>query len=264
MGNNTSQKITENQQILTTATQISASSCNIDCTQDISDVTIIKIGGTGDINIYQTCTLSGVSCVMQTSMDTQIDTILSAIADQSSSQSSQPFWDIPSNCKQSVDITQLIENTITQVQVSSCEISAVQTQKNIYVYAQDVDGDITLSQEVLISNSTCNMTNNDSIVSNSTATSDTSNDSVQKKGLGMFMMLLIIMVIMGGIIMCVFLLTGGTAMVMKSSSQKSSGGEKGGGMDPSSIMKIAGDNPEMVNSGLELAAENPELLALAV
>lgn len=277
MGNSSSQKITENQQILTTSTQIANSSCLITCNENIENMTLIIIGGTGDVTISQQCELSDVSCVMESSLDSNIDSILSAINSQSSEQSGVPIWDMPQNSRQTVDITQLITNSITQIQTASCEISANLTQNNNYIYIQDRNGDITLSQEIVISGATCNMTNNSSIIASSTTSSDSSQESIQKKGLGMFMMIIIILIIMGGIIMCVFLLTGGTKMIAKQKNDDKLNsnnmnnmnmgdinnmmGKSGGMGDVSSMMGKSGGMSSMGEVG-SLVAANPEVLAL--
>ena len=57
-GNSSSEKITENQQIITEVTQISEQFCNIGCNQNIDGTTIISINQVGDINVTQMATIS--------------------------------------------------------------------------------------------------------------------------------------------------------------------------------------------------------------
>ena len=133
MGPTSSQHITENQTILTTVTQVAQQSCKIGCAQNQTNVTVISKNQKGDINIDETCQLSGIECIMSSTIDAQIDNILSAINDQSITQSSGLIPNF-SAAKSSLDVTQLINNQITQLQYSACEIAANTNQDNIYIF----------------------------------------------------------------------------------------------------------------------------------
>ena len=149
MGNTSSEKITENQQILTEVTQISEQFCNIGCNQNIDGTTIISINQVGDINVTQMCQLLDIQCVMKSTMDTQIDSILEAINNQSTTQTTTDFWQLPSSSKETLDITQLISNQITQIQIASCNIEANQEMSNTYIYSANQVGDIYQERRVI-------------------------------------------------------------------------------------------------------------------
>lgn len=221
MGSNQSQSISSNQKILTSIIQNSEQQCKFSCNNNLSDFTVIvgPGGEIGDINVSQVCAIEGVECIMQSSFDGNLETILESMASQQAS-AMNGFAINFANINQDVDLNQLITNSITQVQKSSCDFSAGNNIDNVYFYVGGTAGDINLSQNSSISNSTCNMDNLAKATSYSEATSETSQESKVTVMAGMFFFLIILGIVIMGIIIVVFLFTGGVGKISSSGGKE--------------------------------------------
>lgn len=212
MGSSTSQQLASNQTVVNSMLQVSRQSCSARCSNDISGLTVIVIGGTGDINITQECKLTDINCIMTTTLDTQIENILKAMAQQNTSAMNGFTLDW-TNINQSVDLYQYLQNSITQMMDSSCTFEAGNTATGLYFYVQDRNGNLNLSQSASITNSTCNMNNVAKAVTYNDATTDTRQTATITNIFGLIIIAVIIMIVIVGIVIIVFLLSGGTAAV---------------------------------------------------
>lgn len=264
MGTASSQVVKENQSIITNVTQQSSLACRIGCSNNISDVTIIDIGGTGDINIKQTCQLTGVQCVMQQTLDTSIDSILSSIADQSVAVAS-PLIPSFNASNQYFDLKQSINNQITQIMDSSCDIQATNNIDNVYIYSEGTTGNINLTQDVIISNSTCNMSNLATAQASSAASSDTAQSFTKTSSMQMLMTLIIICIVFGGMI-TLFI------AIIKASNPPStnvntgdggSGGKKSKGGGSGGSMGSMGSGSGVSGSGVSGSSASNTMMSLA-
>lgn len=93
---------------------------------------------------------------MTQSLDNSIENILESMASQDAT-AKGGFSINWSDVDQDISIYQYVKNSVTQIMVSSCNISASQTFNNNYIYVEDYHGDIYFSQEAEITNATCNM-----------------------------------------------------------------------------------------------------------
>lgn len=96
------------------------SACTAKCENISSNNTIIVNDSVvGSISIDQSCTVEA-TCTMQNTLDTQISTILAAVANQSNN-FSDPFLAIKAEIGvNDVTLSQVINNQITQIIQSSC------------------------------------------------------------------------------------------------------------------------------------------------
>ena len=214
MGSNTSQHIKTNQEVLTSMIQESESSCNAEVIEKIDNTSIIVPpgGSVGDISISQVSSIDNINCIMSSSFDTNITSILDSLASQSIS---VPNFTLDfNNMNQSVNLNQLITNTVSQIQVSSCDFSARDEIDNTYIYVGGDAGDINISQDSAVSNSSCNMNNTASSTTYNEATAKAEQKAVITSLATMLFGLIVLCIILGGIIIIVFLLTGGTKKMM--------------------------------------------------
>lgn len=215
MGNNTSVAIRSNQDISNGMLQESKQECEANCTNTMTNTTVVTIGGSGNADIKQECSITGISCIMKASFDTQIENVLKSMLAQSSSSMSGFSLDF-SNISQEVSLNQVIRNQVTQIMSSSCNFNSENTMQNLYFYTQDHTGNFSLSQSGAVSNSSCNMDNVAKISTYNTAIADVSQKTSIVNIFSMIFIVIIVCCVMGAIVIIVFLLTGGVEKVIAS------------------------------------------------
>ena len=156
MGNSTSQTYHSVQDVQNDIVQVSEQYCEIAVDQDFSNNTIIIVGGSGSVTFKQRAVIENATCNMTQSLDNSIENILESMASQDAT-AKGGFSINWSDVDQDISIYQYVKNSVTQIMVSSCNISASQTFNNNYIYVEDYHGDIYFSQEAEITNATCNM-----------------------------------------------------------------------------------------------------------
>jgi hypothetical protein len=157
MGNNHSQSTSLSLSVTNDILQAANSTCSISCNQSQDGNTIIIDGSTtGDISFSQTCSIVGSNCTIKAYLDANLDTVLEAMAEQTSV-SAAGFPGIGFNSDdQSVSIQENVRNSITQLINNNCQISSNQSFKNNYVYVTGSStGDLTFAQSSEITNSDC-------------------------------------------------------------------------------------------------------------
>lgn len=146
------------QNVLNDVAQSAQTTCEIKGTQDISGVTIIDIGGTGDIELVNKLDMSDNKCSLAATLDSQVDTALKALLEQNKKTVTGilPDFDLDS---QSLSIAQTIKSSIAQSSFASCQIGLSQDIQNIYILAKDTKSNIRLANEGSLNNSSCVISN---------------------------------------------------------------------------------------------------------
>jgi hypothetical protein len=199
------QSLTSTQKVSNTMIQASHQTCNATCNSSLSNLTIIEIGGEGNINIKQQCAIDNVDCIMKASFDQQLQNTLDSMLQQSATAMSAGFNLNFAATNQKTNLNQIIQNSTTQIMDSSCNFTADNNMDNLYFYVQDHKGDINISQTATISNSSCNMDNAaKNTVYNASSTKATQTSKIAQLGaMGMIFVVVILMIIVGAIVMIV-------------------------------------------------------------
>lgn len=254
MAPTTTQFISVQQTIMNNVLVVSEQTCAFICNEDISNNTIIIIGGTGSVNVTQECTLKDLSCIMQNSIDTEIQNAMSAMLDQTTTD--QASWTINfADINEYINLTQYMQNSITQIMESTCTFETTQTVTGNYFYVEDRNGDFNLSQTSTIANSNCNMDNSAKSTSYNNESTDTSQTSKITGPATLIFIAIIIAVVMVGIIAIVFILSGGVAIAAQAAGK---GGAPGGttGTETSSSSSATSS---AITAAVKYAEANPEV-----
>src|SRR5438309_5169098 len=227
MGGVQTQTINDNQTIVNNMLQLSEESCNIKCQNVFTGNNITIISNNIDFSLDQYCSLDNVSCIMGSSFDVEIQNILKSMLKQEATAVngfSLNFNDI----NEDVNLNQLIENQISQIQQSSCNITAGQEiSNNVFVlapsdYSKKSNVKFSITQDSSISNSTCNMNNVSKAVSYNSATADVTQKSAIYTMGSMLLIAIIVLVVIGVIVFLVIRFSGSISSAVSSSksSQK--------------------------------------------
>lgn len=207
MGSAFSQQIKSNQTVVTDILQKSQQSCRFSCDNNVSNVDFIIENNSGDIIIKQQCAIQGTECIMTSTLDSTTETILKSMLEQSTS-AMNGFALNFSASSQDIRLEQLIQNTITQTMLSSCDFYASDNINDVYFYITSNSGDIFLEQNSSISNSTCNMNNSAKNTTYNEATTEASQSAKVTTVAALIFGILIICMILGAVMMIVFSMTG--------------------------------------------------------
>lgn len=220
MGNVTSQTISSNQEVVNTMLQDAVSSCTFNCQNQLSNVTVIVIGGSGNISIAQECKMDNLQCIMSNSFDAQVEDILKSMLQQSATSMNGFSLDFAA-ISQNVDLNQYIQNQITQMMDSSCTFNATNDASAIYTYVQDHNGNVDISQTADITNSTCNMDNVAKAVTYNNETGQVTQKSTIINIFSLIFIAIIVAIVIAGIVLIVFIATGGVKTVAEAAGQAS-------------------------------------------
>lgn len=206
-------------------------SCTVATNSSISGISIIAENSTvGDINISSATAIDGVSCIMKTYQDSQLTTTLEDMIKQTNSATNGFSWNFNA-INEFVKINQYLENNITHIQNTSCNILADSEVNDVYIIYKNVkSGDINITSSSKISNSSCNMDN----VSKQSAYNEITNEVTQKasiKTIGAMIIAFILLCVVVFVIIIIISTVGKSA---------SSGGNKG--MSTDDLVKLIGAN----------------------
>ena len=195
------QTVRQNQEVSNKVLQVSQQNCSASCTAYQDNNTIIIIDSkTGDLGLNNVCTIDNFSCTINNYFESNIDSILKSMADQNVQASSGFTFDFRLS-NQTVDLNQLIENSVTQIQKSSCQVSTFVEQNGNFVYAENsTTGNVVLNNEGNVSNSSCKLDNTAKSTTDADETSESSQAAKFTSALAMFIILIVIIVIIGGIV----------------------------------------------------------------
>lgn len=198
------------QSTMTSILNQSAQTCQASCTANQSGNVIIIDGGNiqGSVGFSENCKVTA-SCTMVQSLDTQVENIISAIAEQSNTALTGFMGDLSFNAAtNSVNIRNSITNYITNITESTCSSRAVMSQSNNLLYASNanVSGSnnnffgfqIGSSGNPISVQSACSMSNISkvSVYNQENASSKQSNLSVSSLGLiAVALILFIVMIV---------------------------------------------------------------------
>lgn len=197
MGSVQSQSVKQNTEVANKVLQSSNMECAVSCSSEIENSVFIATGG-GDININNSCKMNDIGCTINNYFQSDISTILDNMAKQNTSAQTGLSFDFHAS-KQTININQLIENSITQLQQSSCYITANQKINNVIAYTSE-GGNININNEGSISSSSCKLDNTAKAEADSTATTDTEQTSKYTSIFNSIFTIIIICIIVGAIV----------------------------------------------------------------
>jgi len=242
MGNqiNTS---TINEQVMTSILNESSEKCSASCTANqTGDVVIIENSTIGGDAGFEVSCSAAASCIMNQSIDTQVQNVLSAIAQQSNASVSGLLGDLgDSGESNQADIDLSIRNFITQMEESTCTASVSFNQSNDLFYASNssINGfagfQIGINQPAS-ANASCTMSNLSKIVVYNQAQAQTNQSNTQVSMLALIAIAVVICVLIGGILILM-------------------GGRGGGSVIP-------GPSADTSTALLTALEKNPSLLAI--
>ena len=209
MGGAQSQSVDQNSKIVNDVAQISSANCGAECSSRIDNTTIIANGGTGDILIGGTCTISNFDCTIKNYFQTDITAILDNMAKQNTEASTGFTFDFHLT-NQTVNINQLIENSVLQQSTSSCKFSENTDVSNTVLIFNDHDGNITINPTGNISSSSCKLDNTAKTQTNSEETATSDQSSKLTSALALLLMIIVIIVIIVALTSVFKALPGGT------------------------------------------------------
>lgn len=231
--------------------QVAKQTCGVVCKNNINNITIIVIGGSGDISIAQECKIDNVQCILKNTFDVQIENILESMVKQSASSMNGFSLDF-ANISLNVDLYQYIQNTITQMTDNSCKFEASNEITGAYIYVQDHKGNVSISQNASITNASCNMDNIAKAVTYNSISQKTDQQASIVNIFSLIIVAVIVAIIGATIVLIVFVATGGVASIAGAAGGASGGGGKAG--------TKGGGGGSLLSKGIGFIEANPELL----
>lgn len=226
MGSNQSTHFTETRDFNNTIMQYSNQSCSITCTTSFNDNVVIVIGGSGNINIENVCSIQKSSCQMKAAFDASIETIIDSAISQSTTAVGGLSFTF-NNIDQSINVASHVTNNISQLMNSSCTLAVQQSINNNYFYIQDRTGDINWTQKGDVTSSTCSMENVGKASTFNKTTVDAKQKSEVQNVFTLLFMSFIVLIIGATIVLVAFVMTGGVATVAGALSQAQQSGPAG-------------------------------------
>uniref|UniRef100_A0A6C0AFN6 Lipid membrane protein n=1 Tax=viral metagenome TaxID=1070528 RepID=A0A6C0AFN6_9ZZZZ len=266
MGSNQSNITRNTQEINTNMIQQSKQECIVSCENRAENLSfIVKDSDVGNISIVQECKMSDNQCLMKSSFDTNMASILDSMLQQSASAPSGLALSF-NNVGQKVSLNQLIENSVTQQQAAACSFTALNEVNNVFVYVENSTAqNLLVSQKGEVNNQMCNM----DIAATATVANQISSDVSQEskiKSLGTELMIIIaIAIVMGAIVMAVMYASQSPALTAAATPSQNTGQNTGqnssnitqGGQTPSDD-SFVGTLATAGGSVLTSAAKHPD------
>lgn len=178
----TSQSVNESLLASNAVLQSAQSTCSVTCSNESSGNTYVFDGTTaGNLDFSQTCAITGTECLISSYLETNITDIMSSMAKQTEA-TMNPIGMSAGNFSshdESVDITESVYNSMTQLISNNCAITATNKSTNNYYYYKDATiGNISFAQNASVGNAECVM----DTVAKATAKTDQSASSDQSTG----------------------------------------------------------------------------------
>lgn len=209
MGTNTDESATLKQTVTNNILQSTNQVCRTSSNVQITGNAIIVSGGTvkGNVGITANGTQASAACMMSSSMNSNVSTLLSSIAQQSNTTFTDMLGDLSfNNTNEDVDIEQAVTNNITQIMNSTCQTNSNISVSDNYIYVGDanVGGSVGIDVSNSSATSSCTMNNVSSAVAynQAQASSDQSNTTIGMFAL--FGLAFVLILIIGGIIVLLF------------------------------------------------------------
>lgn len=210
--------------------ETSSTACIANCTALQINPTIVISNTTvgGNVDITNQCNASA-SCVMQSTLDGQVQNIMSSMTQQENvtTQLLPIAFDF-NNKNTSVQIKQNITNNITQTMQAVCQATSntIQTNPTIVGSNATVGGNLSITGGGS-ANASCTITNLARMNLFNQSTSTNNQTTKQASVLGIMMIAIVLIMVIGAIILVIIIGPAGLAAVvgMESSGKKSSEGD---------------------------------------
>jgi len=190
----------DNQQNATLANSIVSDSlqnvanyCSITCNDNISNLDLVIVGGTAEININQSCSIIGAECLMKTIMNSEIDNLVTNILNQSQTNSIFSFKGPASS--ETANITNSIKNQVTQLVHNTCFIGSENDISNTSVFAQDANLDFSIAQTGSVNKAQCVLDTVAKVLINNDITNDVKQKQISGNSLAVIIAIVIIIIL---------------------------------------------------------------------
>lgn len=184
--------------IVNSSLQNIANYCTITCTNDINDASITFIGGNVNFSLNQTCSIVGSECMVKNVVQTQIDNLIQNIIKQQESNLGI-FSMLGPASNESTNITNAIQNQVSQLIHNTCNIASDNSTSNLTVFADDVNGNFSIGQTGSVSKATCALDTMAKVVLNNSVLNDVTQSESSCKNI------LAILIIVAVILVCIIL-----------------------------------------------------------
>lgn len=187
MGNNSSNTTSVQQSFVNDVIQNNQQLCESTSVQISDNTTIIANGVNvkGNFIGVQLGTQTTADCLVQSQMSSTINNILKSISEQQNKANTDLFNDFTVNSStNNYNVTQAVQNNISQINESLCDASDIQTTNNTYIYVSGtIDGNFIGVTTSTTPKASCIMTNT---MKNATYNSAQSSSKQLNKITGMF------------------------------------------------------------------------------
>ncbi|GIW70088.1 MAG: hypothetical protein KatS3mg101_0835 [Patescibacteria group bacterium] len=143
---------------MTEILQATVQYCEMSCRNIMDGNTVIIIGGSGNVDATQSCTINDASCLFKSSFQTSIADIINNTATQYSKVFSGLSLDVNA-AEQITFLNTKIVNKITQLLAATCKNESENIKDNNTYILVNHNGDLDLGQQGEVSNITCNSVN---------------------------------------------------------------------------------------------------------
>jgi len=201
-------------------TRYTSSVCETNCTQTISNTTVIISPGAqvGPVTFTQQCTVTDVNCAINSLIDASLESTLRemqlALANGTYDVNSLVSYGItPEMIKSPEDLDVILKNNMYQMISSQCTFETNQTMNNNYVFIGSgaSTGAISFSQTANLTTIDCAI---DVISKNSTYNQETAQPEKPSNNLmTFFLLIMLVIIILTVIVVIVFLVAGGDETV---------------------------------------------------
>jgi len=231
--------------ILSETSTVCAASCTAVQSGDVIVVQNSSIGG--GIGFTESCTVNA-SCVMNNSIDTQIQNILSSITQQSNKAVTDFLGDLAWNDQtNSANFKQNVTNNVTQVISSTCNADIAFSQNNDLLYVSNTGASGFVGFQIGANNSasanaSCAMSNTSRTVVYNNVQAQANQSNTDIGVFAMIAMAVVVVILIGGLIMLIMSARGGGPSVPNPSS------------NVADLGKLLGNNPELTKSLVQAVA----------
>lgn len=176
MGNASVQTLNIDNEVMTDILQATVQYCEMSCRNIMEGNTIIIIGGSGNVDATQSCTITDASCLFKSSFQSSIADIIKNSATQDSKAFSGLSLDFNAS-DQNIRLNTHLVNRITQLLASTCKNESENIKDNNTYILVNHNGDLDLGQQGEVSNVTCSSVNMGKATSSSSISNKASQSS---------------------------------------------------------------------------------------
>lgn len=142
--------------ILNGSLQNVANYCSITCSDNISNLDVVIVGGNDTVNITQTCSIIGAECMIKSVINDQIENLISNIVNQTDN-TMGIFSLLGPSTSETTNITNSVKNQVSQIISNTCYIESNNNITNTGVFAQDANLNLTFTQTGNVNKASCAM-----------------------------------------------------------------------------------------------------------